>query len=152
VKIVALTRTHIRSVMRYERDMFGPESWSAAAYHEELADRFQRYYIAAVDDDDELLGWAGLRVVADEAEVLTVGVVPTARRQGVGTALVRDLIDEARRREAAAVFLDVRVANEDAQRIYQREGFVVVGRRRGYYDNGRTDSLTMSLGLAPVSR
>lgn len=149
--IVGLTREHIASIMRYERELFGPESWSAAAYREELADRVQRYYVAAVDDDGTLLGWAGVRVVADEAEILTVGVIPAARRQGVGSALVRELLDEARRRQASVVFLDVRVANEDAQRIYAREGFVVVGRRRGYYDNGRTDSLTMSLTLNAVT-
>jgi ribosomal-protein-alanine N-acetyltransferase len=150
--IVAMTRAHINEIMRYEQDMFGPESWSASAYREELADRFQRYYVAAVGEDKKLLGWAGLRVVADEAEILTIGVIPAARRHGVGTELLGELIDEARRRAAGVVFLDVRLANEDAQRIYTREGFTVVGRRRGYYDNGRTDSLTMSLVLGPVAQ
>ena len=150
--IVAMTADHIREIMRYEQDMFGPESWSAAAYREELADRIQRYYVVALDDDAVLLGWAGVRVVADEAEILTIGVIPAARRAGIGSALLGELVEECRRRSVRVVFLDVRVANEDAQRVYVREGFAVVGRRRGYYDNGRSDSLTMSLALESVPR
>jgi ribosomal-protein-alanine N-acetyltransferase len=138
---------HIPELMLHEQAMFGPESWSAAAYREELADRHNRYYIVALDDADALLGWAGLRVLADEAEVLTIGVVPDARRRGIGAALLDELLGEARRRSARVVFLDVRVDNDDAQRIYIRSGFAAVGVRRGYYDNGRTDSLTMSLTL-----
>ncbi len=150
--IVPMTVDHIREIMRYEQDMFGSESWSASAYREELADRIQRYYVVALDDDAALLGWAGVRVLADEAEILTIGVIPTARRAGTGSALLGELIEECRRRSVRMVFLDVRVGNEDAQRIYVREGFVVVGRRRGYYDNGRSDSLTMSMELESVPR
>jgi ribosomal-protein-alanine N-acetyltransferase len=145
--IVAMTVAHIKQVMIYERDLFGPESWSASAYREELADRQHRLYLAAVDDDGSLLGWAGVRVLADVGEILTVGVVPTARRQGIGSQLLVGLLAEARRRGAEEVFLDVRADNEDAQRIYAREGFIAVGRGRGYYDHGRTDSLIMSLKM-----
>ena len=145
--IVAMQAKHITELMRYEKDMFGPESWSTSAYRDELADRQQRHYVVAVDGAGDLIGWAGVRVLGDEAEVLTIGVIPTARRGGAGTALLRDLVEEARRRGATQVFLDVRIDNADAQRVYQREGFVEVGGRRGYYDNGRTDSLTMALAL-----
>jgi ribosomal-protein-alanine N-acetyltransferase len=146
-----MTAGHITELMAYEADMFGAESWSTEAYREELADRRHRYYIAAVDDGG-LVGWAGVRVIADVAEILTVGVVPTARRRGIGAQLVAELLVESRRRGAEQVFLDVRADNEDAQRIYERAGFTSVGRRRGYYDNGRTDSLTMALLLAVEDR
>lgn len=150
MKIVPMARAHISELMRFERDMFGSEAWTAAAYREELADQLHRYYIAAVDDDGGLLGWAGIRVLDDEAEILTVGVVPAARRHGIGSALLRELLDEAVRRGVEEIFLDVSVDNPDAQRIYEREGFARVGVRRGYYNHGRTDSLTMSLRLGPA--
>jgi ribosomal-protein-alanine N-acetyltransferase len=148
IVVEPMTRKHITELMRYERLMFGTESWSAAAYRDELADHANRFYRAAIDEAGALQGWAGLRIVGAEAEVLTVGVIPTARKRGIGTALLAALLDEARRREVAEVFLDVRFDNDDAQRIYRREGFVEVGRRRGYYDHGRVDSLTMKLELA----
>ncbi len=147
VMLVTMTTAHIAELMRYEKAMFGPESWSASAYREELADRTHRHYVTAVDSAGALLGWAGLRVVADVGEILTVGVIPTARRHGIGARLVQELIEEAGRRGAQDLFLDVRFDNEAALRIYTRAGFSTVGRRRGYYDNGRTDSLTMSLKL-----
>ncbi len=146
-RITAMKSRHITELMRYERAMFGPEAWSTWAYRQELADRETRYYIVSVGEDGGLLGWAGARIVGDEAEILTVGVIPGARRIGVGTALLDDLLAEARRRGAAQVFLEVRIDNDDAQRIYRRAGFSDMGRRRGYYDNGRTDALTMSLQL-----
>jgi ribosomal-protein-alanine N-acetyltransferase len=142
-EIVAMTRKHIAEVMRYEHDMFGAEAWSAGAYREELADKRHRYYVAAVDDAGALLGWAGIRMLDKEAEILTVGVVPTARRSGWGTRLLRTLLEEADRRGVEDVFLDVRMDNLQAQRIYEREGFAPLGVRHGYYDSGRTDALTM---------
>jgi ribosomal-protein-alanine N-acetyltransferase len=148
--IVAMTPAHVDEVMPHESEMFGAESWSASAYREELADRHNRYYVAAVAATGELLGWAGIRVIGDEAEILTVGVIAAVRRHGIGAALLRELLDEARRRRVRELFLDVRIDNETAQRVYEREGFAPVGRRRGYYDNGRTDSLLMALTMEPA--
>jgi [ribosomal protein S18]-alanine N-acetyltransferase len=146
-EIVTLTTAHVDELMAHERDMFGAESWSAAAYREEIADKRRRHYLAAVDGAGVLLGWGGVRVIGDEAEILTVGVIPAARRRGIGTLLLDALLEHARHDGAEFAFLDVRVDNSDAQRIYERAGFISVGRRRGYYDNGRTDSLTMSARL-----
>jgi len=148
--IVAMTGAHIHQLMRYEHELFGPESWSEDAYREELADKRHRHYVVAVDENQSLLGWAGVRVLADDAEILTVGVIPDARRRGLGAQLVTTLIDEARRRGAVQVFLEVRVDNDAAKHLYEREGFSPMGLRRGYYDNGRMDALTMSRQLRPV--
>jgi [ribosomal protein S18]-alanine N-acetyltransferase len=129
--------------MAHERDMFGPESWTHAGYREELADTRYRHYVAAEDEDGTLLGWAGLMVVADQAQILTIGTVPDRRRQGIGQALLDALLDEAKRRGASAVFLEVRVDNEAAQALYRRNGFADLRVRRGYYENGRVDGLEM---------
>jgi ribosomal-protein-alanine N-acetyltransferase len=147
VTIVPMAVRHIDALMAYERDMFGTEAWSARGYRDELADTELRYYVAAEDDAGALLGWAGVYVVADSAEVLTVGVVPTARRHGIARLLLARLLDEARRRGAREVFLEVRVDNTAALALYDREGFARVGRRRGYYDHGRVDAVVMRRAL-----
>jgi ribosomal-protein-alanine N-acetyltransferase len=82
-------------------------------------------------------------VVGLEADILTVGVLPVARRLGIGTRLVHALLDEARLRGVTAAFLEVRVDNVAARALYEREGFRPVGMRRGYYDGGRVDAVTM---------
>jgi [ribosomal protein S18]-alanine N-acetyltransferase len=143
IDVVPMTRVHIDALMPYEREMFGTEAWSADGYRAELADTRHRYYLAAVDENETLLGWAGVRVVGDTAEVLTVGVVPQARRQGIGGRLLAMLLDEARRRGAVEAFLEVRVDNTAAQQLYEQARFVRVGVRRGYYAGGRVDAVVM---------
>lgn len=145
--IVPMTAAHIDALMVYEREMFGTEAWTGSGYRTELADKRHRYYVAAQGDDGELLGWAGVMVVADAAEILTVGVVPAARRQRIATKLLAALLDEARARGACEAFLEVRVDNEAARKLYEHEGFAQVGLRRGYYDAGRVDAVVMKREL-----
>ena len=143
IDVVPMTRAHIDALMPFEREMFGTEAWSADGYRAELADTRHRYYLAAVDENESLLGWAGVRVVGDTAEILTVGVVPQARRQGIGGRLLAMLVDEATRRGAVEAFLEVRVDNTAAQQLYEQARFVRVGIRRGYYAEGRVDAVVM---------
>jgi ribosomal-protein-alanine N-acetyltransferase len=146
-RLVPMTVRHIAALLPYEQDMFGTEAWSADGYRAELADTEFRHYVAAEGPDGELLGWAGVMVVADSAEVLTVGVVPPARRLGLAVRMLADLLDEARRRGAREAFLEVRVDNEPAIALYEREGFARIGKRRGYYDHGRVDAVVMRRDL-----
>jgi ribosomal-protein-alanine N-acetyltransferase len=147
VTIVPMTGAHIDALMPYERDMFGTEAWTANGYRNELADIRNRHYLAAVDGTGELTGWAGVMVVADSAEILTVGVIPSARRRGVAVRLLDGLLAVARERGAVEAFLEVRVDNEAARLLYQREGFAEVGLRPGYYDGGRVDAVVMRRDL-----
>jgi ribosomal-protein-alanine N-acetyltransferase len=141
--IVPMTRAHIDLLMPYERDMFGPEAWPASSYRDELADTRNRYYVAVEGTDGSLLGWAGVLVIAGAAELLTVGVVPSARRQGLARRMLTELYTQAKTRGGIEMFLEVRVDNESARKLYEDEGFVELGRRRGYYDNGRVDAVVM---------
>ena len=143
VSVVPMTAAHVGALMRYEDELFGSEAWSADAYRDEIADTRSRHYLAAVDAAGELLAWAGIRVVGDSAEVLTVGVIPAARRRGIARRMLRTLLGEATARGVHEAFLEVRVDNLAARRLYEAEGFAQVGRRRGYYDAGRVDAVVM---------
>lgn len=88
------------------------------------------------------------RVAADEADILTLAVVPGARRQGLGGHLLRAAMDEAARRGATTMFLEVGVDNDAAQALYAACGFAQVGRRRGYYPDGG-DALVLRAALTP---
>jgi ribosomal-protein-alanine N-acetyltransferase len=141
--LVAMRPEHVDALMRFEREMFGTEAWTRGGYRAELADTRSRHYVAAEGPAGELLGWAGVMVVGDAAEILTVGVVPTARRTGLARRMVHALLAEAVRRGAREAFLEVRVDNDPARALYASEGFAELGRRRGYYDGGRVDAVTM---------
>jgi [ribosomal protein S18]-alanine N-acetyltransferase len=90
------------------------------------------------------------RIVGDDAEVLTLAVVPSRRRRGVGRALLVGVLEEARRRGARAVFLEVSETNEAARALYATAGFAEMGRRRRYYANG-TDALVLRATFSPSS-
>jgi [ribosomal protein S18]-alanine N-acetyltransferase len=87
------------------------------------------------------------RVSGEEAEVLTLAVVPANRCHGLGGALLDAALREARNRGACAVFLEVSEANQAARRLYAAAGLVEVGRRRRYYADG-TDALVLRAGLS----
>jgi ribosomal-protein-alanine N-acetyltransferase len=142
-----MTSADLDVLLPFEDVMFGTEAWSRQSYEEELADTELRDYVVAESDEGTLLGSGGLMTIAGTSQILTVGVLPPARRRGVGRVLVRALVDTARRRGAAEVLLEVRIDNDAARRLYESEGFTVLGLRRGYYENGRVDAVTMRLGL-----
>lgn len=99
-----------------------------------------------VRGDDQ--GFIMMRVIVDEAEILTVGVRPTARRGGRGRQLVEQAIVESAACGAERMFLEVAESNAAARALYVSCGFEVVGQRRGYYqrtDGSREDALMMAL-------
>lgn len=85
-------------------------------------------------------------VLAPEAELHLIGVAPSARGRGLASALLRACRAEARALGAERLYLEVASRNAPALSLYQRQGFTVVGRRRGYYRDG-DDALLLALAL-----
>ena len=109
---------------------------------------------AFVVRDDDPAGVLVCRAAAGEAEILTVGVAPWARRRGVAKALMTAAIGAARGAGAADMFLEVDVDNTAAVTLYEGLGFVRSGLRKAYYDrgaNGRADALVMRLDLTSTA-
>jgi len=142
--IDALREADVERCAELEKLLFpGDDPWSARAFRGEL--RAGHHYLAA-RDGDRLVGYAGLAFVAGppfaEAEIHTVGVDPAYQRRGIGRELLRGLLAVADA-ERATVFLEVRTDNEAARRLYEDEGFTVVGLRRRYYRPSGADAHTM---------
>lgn len=92
-----------------------------------------------------------IRTLPGEAEVYTVAVCPTRRREGLGRALMKHGLAEAGSRGAEAVFLEVDEGNDSARALYESLGFTTIGRRKGYYrSSSGADAILMRLDL-PVS-
>ncbi len=107
---------------------------------------------AALDPaNGRLRGFVLARVAADEAEILTIAVDPTARGKGVGRALLAENLRQAARAGARAMFLEVDQDNAQALALYARLGFVRVGERTGYYrrkDGQRATAVVMRKALS----
>ena len=74
------------------------------------------------------------RTVADEAEIITIGVHPDARRSGIGIALIGVMEADLKKQGVNHIFLEVAEDNLPARAMYEQCGFIVVGRRPKYYD------------------
>ena len=95
-------------------------------------------------------GFALFRAVAGEAEILTISVLPEARRSGIGAGLLAACEDGARASGAARLFLEVGEGNVAARALYDRAGYRECGRRKGYYqrpDGSRDDAVVMEKAL-----
>jgi ribosomal-protein-alanine N-acetyltransferase len=125
---------------------FPAEPWNEAAFAGLLAMRGAFALVAAQDGTPAGLVLA--RVAADEAEIVTLGVVPQARRRGIGRQLAAAAAAGAAERGAARLFLEVAAANDAARRLYDTLGFQEIGRRPRYYPDG-ADAVVLARPLSP---
>lgn len=110
------------------------EPFAAESFRALLATPGMWAVLAWPDDDGAApIGFAVARCVADEAEIVSIGVAPDARRRGVGAAVLADTLARAVAQGAASVFLEVGEDNPAAIALYVSAGFEKVGRRPGYY-------------------
>jgi len=122
-------------------------SWSHDNFLLELSDENALCLIAQTDER-EVCGYILSRCAADECTIHTLGVLPTCRRQGVGTALVQALAEAAVRRNVATLFLEVRAQNTGARVFYATCGFARCGTRKAYYADDNDDAIIMTRVLA----
>lgn len=100
--------------------------------------------ILAAEEGGGLLGYVWTRFVLDEGDIGNIAVAPGFRRRGAGAALLKALLEEAERRQAAVVQLEVRESNLAARRLYEKNGFETVGKRKNYYEKPAEDAILMS--------
>lgn len=127
-----------------ERAIFS-DAYSDATVRETLAAAYGLSLGAF--SDGRLSGYLLGTVVADEAEVLRVGVHPDMRRAGAGLTLLRAFLKEAKETGAGAAYLEVRADNLPAVNLYEKAGFTRTGVRRGYYKRPDADALLFKISL-----
>jgi len=107
------------------------DGWSADSLGVLLAS--PGVFALVAERDGGPVGFVMARNAANEAEILTLAVLPAARRTGLGRALVGEAARRARLDGAALMFLEVAIANNAARALYGALGFEEAGRRKGYY-------------------
>jgi ribosomal-protein-alanine N-acetyltransferase len=146
-----MTTADLDSVLSMELALFGEEAWSRQMLAGELGQQpASRLYLVA-EDDGRLVGYAGLLAAGGQADIVTIAVDTARWGQGVGSALLGQLLAEATRRGCTEVFLEVRADNMRAQRLYRWWGFADIGLRRGYYQPSGTDAIVMRRPLTGQS-
>jgi ribosomal-protein-alanine N-acetyltransferase len=133
----------------------GLSRWGWDAYYTELSEASGALmFVAKLQETEKrgdahrVVGFVAARLAADELHINNIAVRHVHRRSGVGGALLYAVLKEGAREGARRALLEVRLANEAAQKLYAKYGFEVVARRPNYYTNPLEDALVMSAHLA----
>lgn len=120
--------------------------WTRGNFNDSLKSRHNAWVLT---QKDEIVGYALMMVVLDEAHLLNISVAKRYQKQGLGRMLLTHMIDRARESNTLNMFLEVRVSNIRAIALYEDVGFVEMSVRRGYYPDakGREDAVLMGLAL-----
>lgn len=136
-----MTPEDLDDVMIIEKLSF-PTPWSRQAFYTEITENTYAHYVVA-RLGQRVIGYAGMWLILDEAHITNIAVHPDYRRQGVGEALLQEMMERARREGAESMTLEVRVSNVAAQRLYEKMGFEKRGIRKGYYTDVKEDAYIM---------
>ncbi|HET8889383.1 MAG TPA: ribosomal protein S18-alanine N-acetyltransferase [Candidatus Angelobacter sp.] len=100
-----------------------------------------------VEQAGAVVGFIVGQQVAEEWEIENIAVTGAARRCGLGSRLVGELLDHVRRRGGKTVFLEVRESNRAARSLYEKWAFIEVGSRKAYYQNPAEDALVLKFNF-----
>ena len=136
----------VPAVHDIETRSFPDTAWSIETFWIELAGvpETRRYWVAEVGG--AVVGYAGVMVVGNEADVQTIAVAPDHRGAGLGASLLSQVVTEAQQRNCSQIVLEVAADNEAALHLYERYGFEPLAKRSNYYGRGR-DALVMRVRL-----
>ncbi len=130
----------VPEISRLEREAFSMP-WSEEDFEGMIRSENARYYVA--EKDGAVLGGCGLYIVLEEASITNVVIRREARNQGVGTELMRHMMEMCGRDGVKAFTLEVRVSNKAAIHMYEKVGFVSEGIRPGFYEKPAEDAMIM---------
>lgn len=143
----AMTHNDITAVLALEHQLYPVDAWSGAQFLDELRSVPATRHYVVIEEAGQIIGYAGVMVVGEHADIQTLSVATTHQGKGLGQTLLNELEREARARKAEAIFLEVRVDNTPATSLYLKNGYEEIGRRDNYYAPG-VDALVMRKVLA----
>ncbi len=100
------------------------------------------FFIA--QENEKIIGYAGLQIILDEGYITNVAVTSTSRRKGVARALMEKVLELGEEKDLAFITLEVRESNLAAQSLYEKLGFKKEGQRKNFYQNPKENALIMT--------
>lgn len=144
LQIVPMGAEHIDAIAALERECFS-DPWPAEILRAELSNPLSLWRVARCRD--ATVGYVGSQSVPDEADMMNLAVAPSFRHLGIGRALTEALCDALAKNGIRWLTLEVRVSNAPALGLYEKLGFVPVGRRPRYYFHPAEDALILKKEL-----
>ncbi|MEK5186634.1 ribosomal protein S18-alanine N-acetyltransferase [Solibacillus sp. FSL R5-0691] len=141
-----MTIDDVQAVHKIELATF-PTPWTLDSFYYEMTENQYAHYLVAEDGNGEIIGFCGIWLVIDAAQITNVAVVQSVRGQGIGETLMREAMRVAKEANMDVMSLEVRVTNTVAQNLYRKLGFQDGGLRKGYYTDNQEDALVMWVNL-----
>jgi ribosomal-protein-alanine acetyltransferase len=139
------TVADLPAMMSLEKRAATAAHWSAEQYEAMFRASSSGRVAMVIQEESSLHGFVIAREVSAEWEIENIAIAGSARRRGLGTRLLGELLDLARARGAVAVFLEVRESNHAARALYEKWAFLESGRRRRYYKDPEEDAILYRL-------
>lgn len=143
--ILPATVADLPAMMALEKRAATAAHWSAEQYEALFCASGPGRVALILWEEPDLQGFVIARVAGKEWEIENIAVAGPARRRGLGTRLLGELLDSARAKDAAAVFLEVRESNQAARALYEKWAFRESGRRPRYYKDPAEDAILYRL-------
>ena len=140
-RIIDAAQEQLEQIEMLERQCFSVP-WTLEMLRSQLPD--ERHEFLAAERDGEIIGYVGMMYVLDEGYISNVAVSPSCRRQGIGDALINELLLRCEKLALSFVTLEVRESNQAARALYAKHGFTDVGQRKNYYDLPKEDAILMT--------
>ena len=140
--IVDVTEDYLEAIAELEKMCFS-YPWTPEQLRTQLKDD-RHEFIMALDEWGEVLAYVGMMYILDEGYIANVAVSPKYRRQGIADKVIENLLAKGEALKLSFITLEVRAGNEAAISLYQKHGFVPVGRRKNYYDLPKEDAILMT--------
>ncbi|WP_425803648.1 ribosomal protein S18-alanine N-acetyltransferase [Desulfitobacterium sp. Sab5] len=135
----------LEAIMKIEHASF-PTPWSQRSFESELRDNeYARYFCLL--DQNKVIGYMGIWFILEEGHITNVAIAPEHRGRRLGEFMMRTIMRQMLSEGMERMTLEVRESNLSAQRLYERLGFVMAGRRKGYYSDNQEDALIMWVEL-----
>lgn len=141
-----MTVEDVTAVYDIEKVTF-PTPWTLDSFYYEMTQNQFAYYVLAIDDSNQVIGFCGMWLVIDAAQITNVAVIKSARGLGIGERLMREAMRIAKEKKMEVMSLEVRVSNTVAMNLYRKLGFQDGGIRKGYYTDNQEDALVMWVNL-----
>lgn len=146
VRYRKMTIDDVKAVHAIELATF-PTPWTLDSFYYEMTENQYAHYLIAENEAGEIIGFCGVWLVIDAAQITNVAVVDSVRGQGIGEGLMREAMRVAKEANMDVMSLEVRVTNTVAQNLYRKLGFQDGGIRKGYYTDNQEDALVMWVNL-----
>lgn len=115
--------------------------WSLSSLNKELSNERAAYVVVKLGN--KVVGFGGMRILFDEADITNIAVHPDCRGHSFGDIIIENLIITAKELGATSMTLEVRVSNTPAINLYKKHNFTIEGTRKNYYENPREDGYIM---------